>query len=121
MPDALRPNAIAAIIRGVRIDLSDEKASQAQIADALTAAGVEFEREVRLSPGDRPDFLIPATGLTIEVKLRAPKMEIWRQLQRYAKHDRVRAIILVSNTAMTLPESVEGVPLFFVSLGRAWL
>jgi hypothetical protein len=103
-----------------RIDLSDEKAAQRQIAEVLTGRGIAFEREVALSPGDRPDFLLP-DGLVIEVKLRARKMEIWRQLGRYAAHERVRALLLVSNTAMGLPEMIEGKPLKLLSLGRSWL
>lgn len=112
---------IAATLLATRVDLSDEKAAQAQIAEALTAAGLAFEREARLSPRDRPDFLFPVPGLVLEVKLRARKMDIWRQLARYAEHERVRAIILASNTAMTLPPEIVGKPLAFVSLGRAWL
>ncbi|MFC0407935.1 hypothetical protein [Roseomonas elaeocarpi] len=111
---------IAEVIGGSRIDLSNEKAAQAQIAEALTAAGISHEREVRLAPGDIPDFL--AGGVAIEVKLRGNrKVEIYRQLERYCAHERVESILLVSNLAMSLPDTIGGKPARFVSLGRAWL
>jgi hypothetical protein len=104
----------------LRVSLTDEKTTQAEIARALDALRWGYQREVSLSPGDRPDFLT-AEGIAIEVKLRARKMEVWRQLLRYAAHDRVRGILLASNTAMGLPYNAGGKPLGFVSLGRAWL
>ncbi|MDP3417903.1 hypothetical protein [Falsiroseomonas sp.] len=108
-------------IAKARIDLSDEKEAQRQIGEALTSAGIEFRREVPLSRRDRPDFFLDAAGLAIEVKLRAGKMDIWRQLSRYAEHDRVLALMLVSNTSVALPSEIAGKPLYFISLGRAWL
>lgn len=86
---------VAQILSRHRFDLSDEKVTQAQIADALIAGGVEHRREVRLSQHDRPDFLLPASGLAIEVKLRAGRMDIWRQLVRYAAHEAVRGLMLI--------------------------
>lgn len=105
----------------LRVSLTDEKATQVEIARALDALRWGYQREAALSPGDRPDFLT-AEGIAIEVKLRArSKMEVWRQLARYAAHDRVLGMLLVSNTAMGLPGECGGKPLGFVSLGRAWL
>lgn len=112
---------VAQILSRHRFDLSDEKVTQGQIAEALLAGGIEHRREVRLSQHDRPDFLLSDSGLAIEVKLRAGRMDIWRQLVRYAAHEAVRGLMLVSNTAMTLPAETAGKPLFLVSLGRSWL
>lgn len=112
---------IAAAIRRHRIDISNEKEAQRQIAQALDSAGLAAKREMRLSDRDRPDFFLPLFGLAIEVKLRGRKIDIWRQLVRYASHDRVHGLMLVSNTAMALPPDIDGKPLWFVSLGQAWL
>lgn len=107
-------------LRTARLDLSDEKRTQNDLAQALTAQGIAFEREVRLSAGDIPDFIVG--DVAIEVKLKgARKMHVFRQLVRYAKHDRVRSLILATNLTMGLPEQLEGKPVFFVALGRAWL
>jgi hypothetical protein len=111
---------VLTVIRNTRLDLSDEKRTQADLAHALTAQGIAFEREVRLSAADIPDFMVG--DIAIEVKIRgARKMDIYRQLVRYAKHERVGSLILATNMTMGLPEQLEGKPVFFVALGRAWL
>lgn len=108
------------LISGARLDLSDEKRTQTDLALVFEQRGIAFERECRLSQGDIPDFLID--GVAVEVKLKgARKKDVFRQLGRYAKHDRVKAIMLVTNLTMGLPETLEGKPVYFVALGRAWL
>jgi hypothetical protein len=112
---------IGAILAKARIDLSNEKAAQTAIAETLAEGGMRLEREHRLSARDRPDFFLPESGLAVEVKLRAGRMDVYRQLRRYASHEAVRGLLLVSNTAMALPVEIEGKPAFSISLGRAWL
>lgn len=103
-----------------RVDLTDEKRTQAQLAEHLTKNGVAFEREVRLTAGNIVDFLVG--GVAIEVKLRRwKKRAVFKQLERYAKCERVRALILATNLSMGLPPEIEGKPAYYVSLGRAWL
>lgn len=120
MIPAAVPADILRILRTTRVDLSDEKRAQADIAAALAATGRDIQREVRLAPGDVIDLM--ADDIGIEVKLKgARKRAIWGQLERYAGHDRVSALILASNLAMGVPGEVRGKPLWFVPLGRAWL
>ena len=107
-------------IRATRLDLSDEKRAQRMLAESFEAAGLPFQRELRLAPGDIVDFLVD--GIAVELKLRGtPKVAIYRQLRRYATYARVEAIVLASNLAMGLPAEIEGKPAYLVSLGRAWL
>jgi hypothetical protein len=115
------PTEVCRVIASGRYDLSNEKAVQVGMQALLSDAwGVAVEREVSLSPGDRPDFRIG--GVVVEVKVRgARKVAIWKQLKRYAAHDCVTAIVLVTNLSMGLPKDIEGKPAFYVSLGRAWL
>ncbi len=114
--------SVIATISRHRIDLSTEKAAQAQIETIFTGAGLPFEREVSLSKEDRPDFFMKTVGLAIEVKMKgAQKMAIYRQLQRYAAHDEVHGLLLVSNLAMGLPMEIGGKPAWYASLGRAWI
>lgn len=117
-----RVHAICAALQSVRVDLSSESGAQAGYAAALEGAGFHVDREVRLSAADRVD-LMTLDGIVIEVKLRRGwrKTEIFKQLARYARHDRVRAVILVTGQAMTLPADVDGKPTGIVSAGRAWL
>lgn len=54
----------------------------------------EIKREVRLSGRDRIDFLIGALG--IEVKVDGTPASVWRQLARYATHEQVGELLLVT-------------------------
>lgn len=111
---------IAAVIGQGRYELGSEKATQAGIELQLRASLPVVRREHRLAPGDIVDFLVD--GVAIEVKLkRNQPASILRQLQRYARHDAVTALVLVTNRAMGLPPEIAGKPAFYVSLGRAWL
>lgn len=112
---------LVALIQCHRFDLSSEKRLQAQIEEVLTANGIAFEREKHLSALDIPDFLV-AGGIAVECKLRgARKMDIYRQLCRYAAHAEVTALILASNVAMGLPPDIQGKPLYAASTSRGWL
>lgn len=119
------PSVVADVIRLVqrsRLDLSSEKHLQEGVAEVLKAAGIAYEREKRLSPKDIPDFLITG-GVVVECKMRnkSKKMDIFRQLVRYATYPEVTAIILASNVTMGLPPELEGKPLFAASLSHGWI
>jgi len=112
---------LAGALRRARYRVGTEDALQASIGEALTAlADTPFEREVRLAPGERIDFLV-AGGIGIEAKVKCDKRAIYRQLERYAKRDQITALILVTGTAMGLPPAIDGKPVYFVSIGRAML
>ncbi len=112
--------SILGILRAAKIDLSNEKRAQDDIATVLTQACIRFEREVRLSAADIVDFF--SDGLAIEVKLPgARKKAVYRQLCRYAKHPSVTALVLASSLSMGLPAQIEGKDAYFVKLGEGWL
>jgi hypothetical protein len=104
--------------------LSSETACQ-QAIETLFAEhfpGVEILREHRLSARDRPDFFAAADGVAIEVKVGGrgqQRAAIIRQLARYAEHDQVKALVLV--TGVSMPRIELAKPVHVVSLGRAWL
>lgn len=79
----------------------------ATVGIAITDA----DREVRLSPADRIDFLLPS-GLGIEVKVKGQAGDVWRQLRRYAAHDRVRELLLVTTRSRHVvgPDFLNGKP-----------
>lgn len=113
---------ICAALRVGRFDLHDEKECQTQIADWLAELlpGADISREHRLSAQDIPDFLVGT--VIVEVKMNGARPAgISRQLERYAAHEQVTDVILVTNRAAVLPATVGGKPLAVVSLGRAWL
>lgn len=107
------------LIRATRLPAGPEKAVQAAIGDALTRAGIAHRREVRLSAADVIDFMVG--GLGVEVKIKGARRAILRQLERYAAHEEVAALALVSSVAMGLPAAINGKPVDIVSMGRAWL
>lgn len=112
----MTPEAIIGLLRGYRFPLSPEKAA---IAEAFDAAGVAYRREHRLDAGTVPDFLV--SGTVVEVKIGGNRRAIFRQLERYARHPEVTAVVLATNIFMGLPPEIIGKPAFLVHLGRAWL
>ena len=135
------PSLCAALVRllsRTRVDLASEKVMQSGIGVALASAGIPFERERRLSTEDIPDFLIPTPGvhtpclraptqwIAVECKLKGRgvgprKIDIYRQIERYARHPEVAAIILASNLSMGLPAEIRGKPVYAASLSKGWL
>lgn len=103
-----------------RLDITNEKRTQRDIERLFKNYNIDFEREVHLSDYDIVDFMVG--GIAIEVKLKgANKKAVFKQLCRYAKHNRVTDIILPSNTGMGLPQTIENKPVFYIPLGSSWL
>lgn len=120
---------VAALLATGRFTLSPESETQAEIETFLAARlplGCGLSREHRLSAANRPDFLIDGR-IVVEVKVRGQsRREIARQLERYAAHDGVEAIVLATNVAMQTRAcgyagEVGGRPLYVVHMGRGWL
>jgi hypothetical protein len=116
------PEQIVRLLHGHRFDLSTEKHLQKDVEDAFLNEGISFEREKRLSERDILDFMV-AGGIVVECKMRnkARKIEIFKQISRYAEHPDVTAIILASNVSMGLPTEINGKPVFAASLSRGWI
>jgi hypothetical protein len=108
------------LLRSRRFPVGTEAALQEAIGEALREWRICFDREWRLGPRDRIDFFAEG-GIGIEAKIRCGKRAIYRQLERYAQHPQIAALVLVTGTALGLPPSIADKPLFFVSLGRAAL
>jgi hypothetical protein len=94
-----------------RSKLVDEDAIQRGIAEALRVGDYEFEREARLSKTDRLDFLVG--GVAIEVKRNGSLSQLLRQLARYAQHEKVRELLVVTARPQVsdLPNELCGKPL----------
>jgi hypothetical protein len=125
MTDQLHAQRIAGVLQRSQLRISTEAALQTSIRDALHAAGIDAAREMRLGPKDRPDFLsldpVENETVVIEAKARYGRKAIYRQLVRYAEHDCVRAIVLVTGTAMGMPPAINGKPVYVVSIGLGML
>src|SRR3546814_18233786 len=75
---------------------------------------VGFRREFILGPGERVDFLV-GDRIAVELKVKCSPRVMMRQLQRYAAHDKVQAIILVTATVTSMPDSMNGKPVYVVN------
>ncbi|MEX5600717.1 hypothetical protein [Pseudophaeobacter sp. C1-32P7] len=110
------------VIESSRVNVTNEAAAQDAIHVALQRTGLDIAREVRLSARDRIDILSGGVGIEVKVKSRQSRREIFKQLERYAEHDEVQALVLA--TAAAWPgniSEVKGKPLLVASLTRGWL
>lgn len=106
-----------------RLDAAREKRAQADLAEAFDQTGWEYLREHSLSDRDIVDFLVKIDGccIALELKTKAQRKRIYRQMERYATHESVDALVLLTGTAMTLPHRINEKEARVVSLGAGWL
>jgi len=117
---AMQARRIAQVIASARINLTTEAAAHRDVLATLTAAGIEYESEVRLAPKERIDVMCGSVG--IEIKVGHPRRAIWNQLRRYAALGQVKALVLATGTAWPAHiGQVDGVPLAVANLARGWL
>jgi hypothetical protein len=95
-----------------RFRFSSEEELQSEIAQTLAAAGLSFVREAVMGARDRLDFLVEQS-VAVEVKIGGPLSALTRQIFRYAKIERVSAIVVATNRlALTrLPGEMLGKPI----------
>lgn len=111
--------AVAKLLNGYRLRFSNEALLQADVAKVLKLAEVEFHAEWSFSKSDRVDFWIPSIGLAMECKVDGGPSPVFSQLLRYAGHECVNAVLLVtSRQAHRLPvESLNNKPFQVVWVG----
>ena len=111
---------ILSALSAVRMPAQPEEYDiHAAVAKALSEAGLEYEHEYRLGPRSRIDFRVGRVG--IEVKKGRPAPSALReQLQKYLESDALDAVIVVTQRATRLPETLCGKPVALLSLNRLW-
>jgi hypothetical protein len=75
---------------------------------------------MKLSDEDRIDFMV-LDCIGVEVKTKGSRMDIYRQLERYSKHDSVAGIILVTSKKFGNITNIGPKPICTLELGKAWL
>ena len=109
------------ILKKFKFDVSNEYEVQKAIEAVLNQNGIVYKREFTLDRLNRVDFLI-GNGMAIEVKIDGwSPMRIYKQLERYAKFDAVKEILLVSGQAIHMPEKIKGKSVKVLKLWSAWL
>lgn len=110
---------IFTLLMSHKFSLENEKDLQVEIENIFNKWGVKNQREVRLSDKDIIDFMVGDIGL--EIKLGGQAKRIYRQMQRYCAHDKIKAIVLITNKSMGLPREIDSKPTYILNLGRAHL
>lgn len=101
----------ANLLRVHRYRFSHEEELQRGLAEVLSAAGVEFRREVHSKAG-RIDFVLPGR-IGLEVKVDGGRAALLRQLLRYAESGDFDGLIVVASRRHLLAEApavLVGVP-----------
>lgn len=111
---------LAKMLRYGNFRLGHEKLLQEDVEALFERNCVDFRREFILGPGERVDFLVEER-IAVELKVKCSPRVMMRQLQRYAGHDKVEAIILVTATVTSMPDSMNGKPVYVVNLGAGYL
>lgn len=119
--ETLNIEDITRVLSSIRTPvIDDEYKLQTIISGCLEDAGIPFEREYRLGPRNRIDFLLPA-GIGIEVKKGKPaRTLVVKQLERYTRFDRIQSIIFVIERSLDIPGELNGKRCICFPLNRLW-
>ena len=111
-------DGIIEVFERYRVSCANEKELQRAIAAIFDLEGCEYDREVSLAPGDRIDFLVAGVG--IEVKTGGSRTSLLRQLHRYAKHEKIECLLVISSrgSLTSMPETVRGKPIHVLYVGN---
>ncbi len=112
---------VLSALKGFRADMNNEKNTQQQLHQVLTAKGFDFVREYYLDKNNIPDLFNAAAGIAIEVKIKGQKSAIFKQLLRYSRFEQVKILVLCSNKSLGLPTLINGKPAYYIHLGKAYL
>lgn len=112
--------AIIAALAGHSFRFGTEEEFQNGIAWALAESGIECQREADLDQRDRIDFLVGRVG--VEVKIKGSLTKLTAQLLRYAQHDAVDELVLVTSERRlaNLPLRLNDKKLTVVTISRGF-
>jgi hypothetical protein len=110
---------LAGLIGSIPFNIENERSVQNVLSDILVSVGVNVKREFKLSDSDRIDFLVD--GIGIEVKLDSSVTKMIRQLHRYARSDKINALILATADPklINIPSTLNGKPVKVIVLSAS--
>lgn len=90
---------------------ANEPELAAQFEELLAAEEVEYKREYELAPEDRPDFFVHRR-VAVEIKTAGSFTNVVRQISRYAEHEQVDMVLLVTTRSehRQMPPYLSGTP-----------
>lgn len=115
----MSPEILVEIIKSVKLQHSTEFILHGQLYELFDSLSIPYSKEYHLSKTDIVDLFID--GIAIECKTKGQPIQIHRQLERYALHDEVKAIVLVTAKYMRVKPTINGKPAFCINLGASWL
>lgn len=89
------------------------------VMDALDAAALPWEHEVKLAPRCRIDLMCGSVGIEIK-RGKVEKARIIEQLRKYAECPQVQGLILVTEKTVPVPHTINGKPVRLICLNRLW-
>lgn len=106
-------SSITSALENKRFRFSSEDDLQKGIEITLQQAGLPYEREKVLSSRDRPDFVVDQC-FAIEIKIKGTLAQALRQINRYAEHHQIKAILLVGSPYWlnNVPATIGGKPVY---------
>ncbi len=113
----MNAQAILDALGAHRFPCGTEAAMQVGVAGVFEKVGIAFAREHRFSAEDRVDFFVD--GVAVELKIKGSVTDILRQLHRYAQHESVREVLLVTtrNLHRDMPPEMNGKPVRVLVVG----
>lgn len=91
-----------------------------KIESALKKQKINYQKEFRIGPGKRIDFIIPG-GIGIEVKKSRPEPRaLTNQLEKYLSSPELTSLILVLEKSILMPDEICGKPIRVVSTNALW-
>lgn len=110
LDEVMTGSYIVGMLRQYKIPTANELDMQDMVGRILKHHGVEYSREHVLSARDRVDFL--CGGVAVECKVAGSPADVLVQLQRYAEHESVSELVLVtSRWDHAFEATVNGKPL----------
>ena len=110
-------------LKEIRVSLvSTEYVLQDIIKEQFDKYNIPYEKEYKLAPRKRVDFLVD-NRIAVEVKKgnkKPNRTTILQQIEKYSLEDKVDAIIYVGERTAILPPEVNGKKCMSISLNKNW-
>lgn len=113
---------VVAALRKLRVhSIAQEADLQAIIARLFDADGIGYEKERKLGPQNRIDFLV-SPGIGVEVKKGRPSSAaVSAQVDRYTHYDAIQSLVLVVERHVpTHKAESNGKPVRYIALQKLW-